>query len=314
MVLKSLPELPIPSDTVVQRLETADGVGLRAARWPARVRPVQGTVCLFQGRGEQIEKYLPVVEALRDRGFAVATFDWRGQGGSDRLAAVPLGHVNDFRDYQRDIEAFRRTMVLPDCPGPHYALAHSMGGNILLEAAPKLAPWIRRLVLSAPFLDFGAIPVSRTTVRRLALGFKLAGLGRAAIPGPTRKLAVVRDFEDNPLTSDPEQFRIMTSLTRVYPELWLGAPTNGWMYAAAAAMDRLDADDFPATVPLPVMLINCGADRLVSVAANERMARRLRSIAYVLVPGSRHEILFEAPAYAAQFWAAFDSFVPGSRD
>ena len=46
-----------------------------------------GTVCLFQGRAECIERYFEVVNDLRRRGFAVATIDWRGQGGSDRRAA-----------------------------------------------------------------------------------------------------------------------------------------------------------------------------------------------------------------------------------
>ena len=44
----------------------------------------KGTVCVFPGRAEFIEKYFEVVRDLRARGFAVATIDWRGQGLSDR--------------------------------------------------------------------------------------------------------------------------------------------------------------------------------------------------------------------------------------
>ena len=60
-------------------LKTPDGVALRFARWappPGR----KGTVCLFPGRAEFIEKYFETVRDLRARGFAVATIDWRGQG------------------------------------------------------------------------------------------------------------------------------------------------------------------------------------------------------------------------------------------
>ncbi len=35
-----------------------------------------------------IEKYFEVVSELRERGFAVAVLDWRGQGGSAR--ALPI--------------------------------------------------------------------------------------------------------------------------------------------------------------------------------------------------------------------------------
>ena len=54
-------------------------------------------MCLFQGRAEFIEKYFETVRELRARGFAVATIDWRGQGGSERALADPRkGHVGDF--------------------------------------------------------------------------------------------------------------------------------------------------------------------------------------------------------------------------
>jgi len=44
----------------------------------------KGTVCVFGGRGEFIEKYFETIGELRRRGFAVATMDWRGQGRSSR--------------------------------------------------------------------------------------------------------------------------------------------------------------------------------------------------------------------------------------
>ncbi len=79
MTLVSIPANPVPDDVVTGMLKTRDGVSLRFARWappPGR----KGTVCLFQGRAEFIEKYFETVRDLRARGFAVATLDWRGQG------------------------------------------------------------------------------------------------------------------------------------------------------------------------------------------------------------------------------------------
>src|SRR3979411_3385800 len=87
MTLVSIPANPVPEDVVTGTLKTPDGVSLRFARWappPGR----KGTVCLFQGRSEFIEKYFETVRDLRARGFAVATIDWRGQGMSER----PLGN------------------------------------------------------------------------------------------------------------------------------------------------------------------------------------------------------------------------------
>ena len=54
----------------------------------------KGTLCVFPGRAEFIEKYFEVVRDARARGFAVAILDWRGQGLSERaLANARKGHV-----------------------------------------------------------------------------------------------------------------------------------------------------------------------------------------------------------------------------
>ena len=102
MKLVSIAANPVPEDVVTGMLTTPDGRALRFARFappPGR----RGTVCLFQGRAEFIEKYFETVRDLRSRGFAVATFDWRGQGLSDRALADPYkGHVSDFAEFFGD--------------------------------------------------------------------------------------------------------------------------------------------------------------------------------------------------------------------
>src|SRR5690606_1509063 len=113
----------------------------------------KGTVCVFPGRGEFIEKYFETVRDLRARGFAVATLDWRGQGLSDRgLGDRRKGYVRDFYQYGVDLDAFMEQIVLPDCPPPIYALAHSMGGAIILRACHDGRRWFDRVVLSAPLI------------------------------------------------------------------------------------------------------------------------------------------------------------------
>ena len=65
-----------------------------------------------------------------------ATLDWRGQGLSERLLDDPRkGHVTDFSEYELDLDVFMREVVLPDCPPPHFAIAHSMGGSVMMNIA-----------------------------------------------------------------------------------------------------------------------------------------------------------------------------------
>src|SRR5258708_3723684 len=149
MRLLWFPANPVPDEAATAMLQTPDGVLLRYARWappPGR----KGTVCVFQGRAEFIEKYFEVVRDLRARGFAVATFDWRGQGLSQRALRDPLkGHVSNFSEYTTDLETFMKEVVLPDCPPPLFALAHSMGAAVLIQAAAKGHPRFRRVVPTA---------------------------------------------------------------------------------------------------------------------------------------------------------------------
>ena len=126
MKLVSIPANPVPDDVVTGAIQTPDGVNLRFARWappPGR----KGTVLVLQGRAEFIEKYFETVRDLRARGFAVVTFDWRGQGLSDRaLSNRHKGYVRSFSNFITDLEAVMEQVVLPDCPPPIFALAHSM--------------------------------------------------------------------------------------------------------------------------------------------------------------------------------------------
>ena len=53
-------------------------------------------------------------------------------------------------------------------------------------------------------------------------------------------------------------------------------------------------------------------DTIVSTAAIEEFAYHLRAGSHLVIAGSKHEILQEQDRYRAQFWAAFDAFVPGT--
>ncbi len=80
----------------------AVGARLRAARFPADPAAAarRGVCVLLNGQTEFIEKYFEVIDELRGRGFAVASLDWRGQGGSARATDDPRkGYVKDFAEY-----------------------------------------------------------------------------------------------------------------------------------------------------------------------------------------------------------------------
>ncbi len=313
MELYGIDSNPIPDGAVVGEIMASDGIRLRYARWKPTARRTRGTVCLFEGRAEAIEKYYEVIENLRRRGFAVATFDWRGQGSSERRLRNPAkGHIDSFEEYDRDFDAFTQQVALPDCPPPHFALAHSTGGLICLRAVREGRMRFTRMVLSSPLLGLAAKRPPQRVVYATAAMITAIGLGEFDLP-QSRSRAIVRThFENNPLTSDPERFARTVETFKQNQKLGSGAPTWGWLYAACKAMAEASEPDFAPLIGVPVLALVGMQDPIVSVGAIEAFVGDLRAGALTIVPGGRHELMMERDGLREQFWAAFDAFVPGS--
>jgi lysophospholipase len=311
MTLVSIPANPVPENVVTGTIKTPDGAELRFARWAPRAGR-KGTVCVFTGRGEQIEKYFETVRDLSDRGFSVAMIDWRGQGHSSRRLRDPRkGYVRDFSDYEVDVETFVQQVVLPDCPPPHFALAHSMGGAVMLRLAHAGKRWFDRMVLSAPMID---LPGRATSLPvRVLLGvLRLAGQGGRYVPGGGDKLTGTDSFINNPLTSDPVRYARNAAILEEDPTLGLGSPTVAWADTAFRAMHTFRAMDYPSQIRQPILMLAASNDAVVSTSAIEEFAYHLRAGSHLVIAGSKHEILQEQDRFRAQFWAAFDAFVPGT--
>lgn len=312
MTLLSLAKNPVPGGAVSGHFRAHDGKMLRFARWEATRGPRRGTVCLFGGRGEYIEKYFEVTADLRRRGFAVATLDWRGQGGSERLLPDPMkGHVLDFAEYDQDLLRFMKEIVLPDCPPPFLALAHSMGGNIMLRNAGRPGSWFDRMILTAPMLAFNDAKVGypESVARRYAETGCLLGLSAHYVKGGTADPSEMGSFEGNLLTSDKERWSRNKAVLEVAPELGLGSPTVGWLRAAYRSMRLVSEPLYAKSVQVPLLLFAAGKDQIVSTKAVEDFGVRLKVGTHLLLPGSRHEILQESDAIRLKFWAAFDSYI-----
>jgi lysophospholipase len=310
MTLLSIPANPVPEGALAGTIGTPDGVTLRFARWAAPANG-RGTVCVFAGRGEYIEKYFETVRDLRERGYAVAMIDWRGQGHSSRRLDNPFkGHVESFSEYQIDVAAFGKQVVLPDCPPPYFALAHSMGGAVMLRVAHAGIEMFERLVLCAPMID---LPRLRTSLpmRGLMRLLRAAGMGERFIPGGNADLIKSTQFSGNPLTSDPRRYARNAVILEADPTLGIASPTVAWLDTAFAAMAEFRSPGFAGRIRQPVLMLAAGDDGTVSTPAIAAFARRLPAGSHHVIAGAKHEILQEDDRYREQLWAAFDAFMPG---
>ena len=312
MKLISIPANPVPDQVVTGAIKTPDGVSLRFARWappPGR----KGTVVVLQGRAEFIEKYYETVRDLRARGFAVATFDWRGQGLSDRaLGDRRKGHVRNFSEYLTDLEAIMEQVVLPDCPPPIFALGHSMGGAVAIRACHDGARWFERVVLSAPMISLPS-QAKMSVAGPFARILRMFGGGKAFVPSSKEaQTADNQDFLGNVLTSDPVRFARNAAILEEEPELGLGPPTVAWADAALRMMKRFADPNYAGRIRQPILLVAAGRDQVVSTPAIEAFGSQLLAGRHLILAGAKHELLQELDVYRGQFWAAFDAFVPGT--
>lgn len=298
-------------------LRAADGVRLRAALWPEGPR---GTVLIFPGRTEPVEKYGRAAADLARRGFGAVAIDWRGQGLSDRLAPQPMmGHVARFGDYQHDVRALMALMADEGLCGPRFLLAHSMGGAIGLRALIEGLD-VRAAAMTGPMWGIPTPPMMRPAVWALMSGVMTLTArprfapGRGPGNGPVNYLAVA-PFDGNVLTSDREMFHWMQAMLIARPELGVGGPTLQWAREAFLECRRLRLSPSP-TLP---MLTFLGSDETVvdPDAIRARMARcpagRLQTVV-----GAQHEILMETPAIRGRAFdmiaAHFDAGAEVERD
>ncbi len=310
MQLYPTPENPLPSGAICVPVKTRDGVKVRAMYAPL-AKP-KGTVVLIGGRGDFMERYFETMRDLMARGFAVASFDFRGQGGSQRLLSNPLrNHITDFRDYDEDFAAVMTQVVIAHCPKPYFALAHSTGGNILLRNLRRRS-WFTRAIILAPLVGllYGLWPLP--VVRSLVFLSTSLGLGWMFLPTQNREPLGRKDFPGNPLTSDRTRWDRDSAVLEQVPQLGVGGPTFSWLRAARKATAALRAMRPRDRFSCPVLLVAAGLDRVVDNEAIHGMAERVSGVSLIVIRESLHEVLAERDEIRNQFLAVFDAYVEGT--
>ncbi len=277
-----------PAGTYAVWAKASDGVRVRVALTP--VEGAKGTVLVFPGRTEIVEKYGRVAGRLAAAGWASASVDWRGQGLADRLIDDPLvGHVGQFRDYQRDVAAFLE-VVAAELPGPLMLIGHSMGGAIGLRAVLDGID-VKAAAFSAPMWGI-AMPALQKPINE-ALTFFLDTFGQGAMRAPTtpvRGYLLEHPFEDNNLTNDRDAWDYMKRQVVDVPGLRLAGPSVHWVREAVAecrALLRAAPRDLP-------LLTGLGSGEVIVSKEAIRQRMSLWPTGELLeIKGARHELMME---------------------
>ena len=296
----------LPAAAAVSTWRAPDGWDIRRMDWPQpEGAPARGSLLFAGGRGDFIEKYLEAQAHWHGRGWHVTAFDWRSQGGS--RGDIVGGHLDSFDPLVADLAALIESWSAA-APGPHAAIAHSMGGHLLLRTIAEHRPAIDAAVLVAPMLTINAAPLPSWAAWSLAGLFTALGWGRVpalrqpSVPHPQGSL------RQHYLTGCPERYADELWWLEREPGYRLGGPSWGWIDAAFRSCARLTPQVL-ATVATPILLLGTETDRLVSPSAIRRAAEALPRAELKMFAAAGHELLREADPVRLEALAAIDAFL-----
>lgn len=305
-ILFSTPDNELPEDFKAGYFDGSGGKKLRYAFFRSTGQNAKGTIMLLQGRNECIEKYYETIRYFTEAGFWVATFDWRGQGGSERLIeGKRRGYVAKMQDYQDDVRHFLEQVVLPDTRMPFFAVGHSMGGLVLLSTAPSIANRIDRIVLVAPFLGLKVVGIRRFFMKLgLTLG-NMFGFGKRAL---SRRGDHDKKLRFDRLTSSSDRFVRNQSIFKAYPEFETGPPTVRWLLQMIKAQAIVNEQLFLERITVPTVILGATHDGVVPFHIMEDISTKFRAGKLIPFDGARHEILQETSIYREPALAAILAF------
>jgi len=272
------------------------------------VSDCKGSILIFTGFTEFIEKYYETIGDLIELGWSVVAFDWRGQGLSSKLLKEKdKGYVENFAQYLQDAEAVYQQRML-HLPKPHNLLGHSMGGHLAFRELQEHPERYYRAVLSAPMQSIAGLPTG--VLSKFASFFRLLGLGQSYVIGG-------KDGDRNKtyerLTSDFNRFKKWSSIFKKEPRLLMGSATWTWSKAAARSMRYSMKPEQIKKIKTPVYVASAKDDVVVNEETHERMDDTNPLIQIIPYPDARHEIYTEVNHHRNRFMKDIDDFFVGEN-
>jgi lysophospholipase len=293
------PHFHLPDAAVIGRETMADGASIRTLLLP-HADPL-ANLLLLNGRADFLEKWADAIQLLNSRGFAIAAFDWRGQGASSRLTDSGAGHIDSFDTWLADLDQLARWAWGALSGSRWLALGHSMGGHLLTRwiadparAGHPLRAHLKGAMLAAPFFGLGGPAMLKAAA--LATAPLQVARGRGAqfawgqMPYGAQNQAPARQLL---LTASRAHFEDEGRWVCARPELATGGVSWGWIKAFADSQRALDALPLES-VGLPVIMLLAGREKLVDNRRALAVAKRLPACETYVVEGGAHELLREA--------------------
>ena len=231
---------------IEETITAGDGLRLYTRRHEAGA--ARAEVVVVHGFAEHSGRYGALIEHLLAGGYSVMAYDQRGHGLSDGLP----GHVNDFKEYEDDLD--KVVTLSRDRAGgrPLFIIGHSMGGLVALRYLARKGGVVNGAVVSAPLIAL-AVPVPA----HLRL---VAGLGARFTP----HMRLANKIDPAVLSRDPAVGKAYAADPHVSRKV-----SMKWFAEAERAMAEIK--ESAGQIRAPVLVLHGTGDRLASVEATKAL-------------------------------------------
>ena len=302
MSLSDWPEQPIRHPDLDERFQPPAGLhfyALDRGEYSLRCSlanpdtPAKALVILLPGLRRPIETLYEMMHSLLDQHYAVACIDWRGQGASPRYDRKnpeirgSQGFSQDAEDLRALIASLRQMAAFDSLP--LFAVAHSMGANILCHTMAGQPDLFDKTVLCAPMMGI-TIPLFGQK-----LGLKIAdmmigcGLGQGYLPGHKAWSKSYETLLWSLLSQDKQRRSVQLQWLEFLPQLRLGGVNWYWLRDALQACHAIR----PEAIETPSLVILAAKEHLVRNHSARRCVQNMPNVTLIEFPDAMHEIMME---------------------
>ena len=285
--------------------ETADGIRVRTSFWAAN-DPV-GTVFVFPGRADYIEKYGGLANFCLSNNLNVIAIDWRGQGLSERLLDDKnIGHIEDFKNYQNDVEVIIKEAKDASLVKPWIIFAHSMGGLIGLRTLHD-NPVFEKVVFTSPMWGIQMPPILKSGASIIMSLISLIGKMETYAPTTSPETRILNEeYEFNKLTSDIRNFKLLRQQLIQHPDLQIGGPSSAWVSAALDEIEFQIGKEPPIT---PALCFLGEKEEIIDNLAVREFCKNWDSCDLISIPDAKHDLLMEKKMILHSLFEKLEKFI-----
>lgn len=287
---------------------TYDGLKIRTAHWQDQSSTSKGTIILLQGMGSYIEGDQEFAQLLAQQGYNVLTFDWRGQGASQRTTRhSTLLDIDNFQAYERDLETFIKHSKF--VKGPLILMGNSMGGHLAIRYAHNYPNQIDGIVTLAPMVEIKTAPYPYYAAKAIADIYVALGWGEKFVFGYNSF-----SYDKCVANYNPEKYGDIKRYLKdcknfnENPNLAVGGPSFNWLKAAFKSCEEISKPEFARRINIPTLMIAVPNDHLVNPAAQRAVCENMPKCHFKIYKNAHHNLLRETDEIMFKFFEDLEIF------